>query len=58
MGCKKINNVWIFYTKRQTSLQRHLLRRQERITYEVVVGEKSLTISPQTQSHRTNPHTH
>lgn len=39
MGCTKINNVWIFCTKRNTSLQRYLLRRQERITYEVVVGE-------------------
>jgi len=57
MGCTKINNVRIFCTKRHTSIQRHLLRRQE-ITYEVVVGEKSLTISPQTQSHRTNSHTH
>lgn len=45
MGCTKINNVWIFCTTRNTSLQRYLLRRQERITYEVVVGEKSLTIS-------------
>lgn len=54
MGCTKINNVWIFCTKkRHTSLQRYLLRRQERITYEVVVGEKSST-----QSHRTNPHIH